>query len=284
MSSLSIVMPVYANPEVLSLVLYGYTQQTDPDFTLFIVNDGGRRELQTVIDSYRDRLNIQYQYLEPETSEYRIAQTRNKAIRQVQTPRFVCMDSDVVPYPNLVELHKQYGDRPIIVVGLRKHISVEGTQELTRDIDSFFVRSKEYVNAYCDLLEVYTWRDDERYEYSEATEWKKRRHRIFMVATRPGKKSPEICYGHGLGMPTEKVKRIGGFWEKMVGYGWEDIELATRLCKAGCTTLVDPRIAGYHLGHPEVASKESGEARERNMKLLSESSAMKHLLRNNAPL
>ena len=284
MSTVAIIIPAYKNPVHLSVVLYGYTRQTDPDFSIHLVNDGGDTDIEEVVKAYTDRLAIHYHYLAPKTETFRAAAARNLGIRHTTADRIVCMDSDMVPYPNLVALQKEYGAKPIIVMGVRKHVNQGGSEYIRDHVEEFFTYAEQSPDAYCDYIERYTWRDDERYQYEPDFDFKIRRHRDFMCASRPGKKIPDICFTHNLSLPTKEVKQIGGFWEKLVGWGSEDTELCMRLCKLGCTTLADARIAGYHLWHDPPPSNQDFVSRDENVALCNESKQMKNLVRNGGPI
>ena len=284
MNSAAVIIPACKNPVHLSVVLYGYTRQTDPDFTIHVVNDGGMDELQGVVESYQDRLAIHYHYLEPKTEIFRAAAARNVGIRNTTADRLIFMDSDIVPYPNLIALHKSYGQKRIIVLGVRKHVNQGGSQYIEEHVDEFFRQAEEAPDAYCDFLERYTWRDDDRYQYENDLSFKVARHQKFMRANRPGVQIPGICFTHNMSVPTKETKRIGGFWEEFVGYGAEDEDLAARLCKLGCTTYADARIAGYHLWHEFHSTTTNPESLQKNRNRLRESKDMHSPIRNGGPI
>ncbi len=44
----------------------------------------------------------------------------------------------------------------------------------------------------------------------------------------------------------EDLEDVGGFDEGFTGYGWEDLEMALRMCVRGVVFEYEPRAVGYH--------------------------------------
>lgn len=236
MSRLSIVMPIYARKERLRLALWGLLQQTDRDFDLHIVNDGGDRGLREFVFEFGKDLDIHYHYLAPRSKKFRAAKARNLGIRHTDSERILCLDADVVPAPDIVTHHRKYGAAPVVVCGLRKRISSENVECL------IYPGKISY-----DLLDRNVTAEDDRYRTDG---WRAERAKLFRDMTAPGKKYPHLCHSFHISYPARELKSIGGFWEKMTGYGREDQELAHRLCMVNCTTRLEEQAVVYHLDHP----------------------------------
>jgi GT2 family glycosyltransferase len=58
--------------------------------------------------------------------------------------------------------------------------------------------------------------------------------------------SPKHIVTRNFSVSREAFRRVGGFDEGFVGYGWEDIELGMRLRNAGVRLRYEPAAAAYH--------------------------------------
>ena len=211
---IDVVIPTYNNNDSLKKVLAGFSKQTFKDFKIHVVNDGGEDNVMDVIQDFD--LDIHHYYLSPPSTEFRAASARNQGIFECKNERIICFDSDMIPSFDVVEKHFSYGKDEKIVVGLRKRIFPHGIVE------------------------------DDRIRKGG------QRSIDFLSMKQEGKKIHHLCHSCNISYPTHAAHAIGGFWEKMVGWGREDAEFAMRLCRYGCTTFLDDSIIGYHIEHDPV--------------------------------
>lgn len=237
---IDVIIPAYRDIERLRFCLLGLCEQTYSGFSVVVVNDGGDRKCSEVVDRFSSKLNIRYEYLSPPSKNFRAAMARNVGILVSKSSRVICLDQDMVPAPELVEMHMQYGDSPVIVCGIRKRVNRGFAESLSNLVDL----------KWQDILSN-TYKDDDRYRKHPERQQK------FLDMVNPGKKYHELCISCNISYPTRESQLVGGFWEEMVGWGREDAEFALRLCRVGCTTLLDPNILAYHLDHSSNATRKA---------------------------
>lgn len=234
----SVVITSFNDDHRLGLTLWGWAGQTDRRFELTVVNDGGNEPVKTLdlVSGFRKYMDVRYCYLGPSKRElgeqvFRLSQARNVGIRESSGDLLVISDCDTIPAPDLIAtlIGKARDDR--ILIGIRKRIGMNHVEALTRD----------------DLFQLPTlvYRDDDRLVNPAFA-------RVFLSLkdTAPYG-SWALCWGCIFAAPLRKVKEIGGFDERFVGWGAEDEDLAERLVRGtGCRLLALPEAVVYHLDHP----------------------------------
>ncbi len=266
MNSLSVVIATHNNVHSLSLTLEGFARQTDPDFVVHVVNDGGDEAVEEVVSEFFARMNVFYHYLYPKSTEFRASAARNLGMRHCNTMRVLVSDEDCVPASNVIEIHKTYGEQCLIVCSNRSYIMHEEVAQLRsiEDIASFAHAPRVAVSCYGDH------RNQEVYFFDKYDPLIGRVHYAF-----------EDAWSSSVSYPCTLVKSIGGFWEKFSEWGGEDAELAKRLTRLGCRVLLRPDASVYHLNHP---SRQKPGWEMRCSELFRESDRMETPLRNQGPL
>lgn len=261
---LSVVIPTYNGDRPLRWALEGYCLQTVKDFEVIVVNDGGGRETEQLVNSFQDRLDLSYYYLEPPSAQYRLAAARNLGIRHSRAQRVVTADQDCVPATTFVAIHQEYKDQLSIVMPNRLAIA-QSRWEKAQTLGDFLLYAErpridlKFLMSPKNTPEVHFIKRTpklERYSFEDA--W-------------------SACTSY----PAALVKEIGGFWEEFVGWGGEDGELARRLVDLGCKVILRPDLCIYHLDHP---TRMDPAWRERAGALFKRSAAMDGPVRNGGPL
>ena len=86
----SVVIPVYNRPQEVAEILTSLTTQSFKDFEVIIVEDGSSKRCDLVVDSFRDRLRIEY-YFKPNSGP---GPSRNFGFTHARGRYFVIFDSD----------------------------------------------------------------------------------------------------------------------------------------------------------------------------------------------
>jgi glycosyltransferase involved in cell wall biosynthesis len=86
----SVVIPVYNRPQEVEEILTSLTTQSFKDFEVIIVEDGSSKRCDLVVDSFRDRLRIEY-YFKPNSGP---GPSRNFGFTHARGRYFVIFDSD----------------------------------------------------------------------------------------------------------------------------------------------------------------------------------------------
>lgn len=95
----SVVVPVYNRPDEIQELLESLTNQVFTDFEVLIVEDGSAIRCDSVVDAYRDKLNIHY-FFKPNSGP---GPSRNFGSTKASGNYFVYFDSDCVVPPHYFE-------------------------------------------------------------------------------------------------------------------------------------------------------------------------------------
>ena len=111
----SIVIPVFNRPEEVEELLESLTGQTDaPDFEVIVVEDGSTRPCKTVVDAFRNRLDVHYE-LKTNSGP---GPSRNYGVEQAKGDYVIILDSDVVLPPGyLSAVEKELAATPCEAFG-----------------------------------------------------------------------------------------------------------------------------------------------------------------------
>lgn len=96
----SIIVPVYNRPQEIEDLLSSLTAQQVRDFEVIVVEDGSSIRCDTVVDKYRDRLNIHY-FFKPNSGP---GPSRNFGFSQAKGNFLVVFDSDCIIPPDYLTM------------------------------------------------------------------------------------------------------------------------------------------------------------------------------------
>ena len=88
----SVIIPVFNRPSELFELLQSLTQQTFCGFEVVVIEDGSDIKSDQVVDSFRDRLNLQYLVQENTGQGF----ARNNGMKLAKGHFFIILDSDVI--------------------------------------------------------------------------------------------------------------------------------------------------------------------------------------------
>ena len=88
----SVIVPVYNRPMEIRDLLQSLRQQLFRDFEVIIVEDGSDATCESIVDSYRDSLLLQYLYLPNQGQGF----ARNEGMKLAKAGYFVFFDSDCI--------------------------------------------------------------------------------------------------------------------------------------------------------------------------------------------
>jgi len=228
--NITIVIPLF-NQRMFNLVLEGFCLQTNSNYKLIIVSDGGEDFTQTII-KYVDKIDLEYYYLYSPPNSFCAGSARNLGAFLTETERVVFLDGDCIPSPNFVKHSSIYKSERMIIAGVRNRIRLDQQMDLT-DISK--------------LSTIATDCDD---RYLTEPEWRKKRSYEITMMESGGHTYPYYCHSFSINCLTNDFKLINGFSCSYHDFSGEDQDLAVRLCKLkGYTTLLDRKIVCYHLDH-----------------------------------
>ena len=92
----SIIVPVYNRPNEIDELLESLTKQDFPDdFEVLIVEDGSTEKSETIVENYKNQLNLRYFFKENSGA----GASRNFGMQQATGNYFIILDSDVIVPP-----------------------------------------------------------------------------------------------------------------------------------------------------------------------------------------
>ena len=100
----SIIIPLYNRPQEIDELLYTLTQQTYLQFEVLVIEDGSKIDAKDIVESYSDKLDINYYFKENEGQGF----TRNYGFARAKGDYFVVFDSDCLIPPDYLEIVKDY--------------------------------------------------------------------------------------------------------------------------------------------------------------------------------
>ncbi|NJB82293.1 glycosyltransferase [Wenyingzhuangia aestuarii] len=96
----SFIIPLYNRPDEIDELLYSLTKQNyAKSFEVVVVEDGSENNATKIVDSYNDRLNIQYFLTENQGA----GMARNYGMSQAKGDYFIVLDSDVLVPANYLK-------------------------------------------------------------------------------------------------------------------------------------------------------------------------------------
>lgn len=102
--ALSLIIPLYNRPDEIRELLDSLCLQSDSDFELIIVEDGSQVKSEEIVQSYADRLRVQYFF----KSNSGPGQSRNYGAERAQGNYFIFLDSDCIIPPDYIKSVKAF--------------------------------------------------------------------------------------------------------------------------------------------------------------------------------
>lgn len=102
--ALSLIIPLYNRPDEIRELLDSLCLQSDSDFELIIVEDGSQDKSEEIVQSYADRLRVQY-FFKPNSGP---GQSRNYGAERAQGNYFIFLDSDCIIPPDYIKSVKAF--------------------------------------------------------------------------------------------------------------------------------------------------------------------------------
>ncbi|MAZ71898.1 MAG: glycosyl transferase family 2 [Flavobacteriaceae bacterium] len=243
MSSVSVIISTYNQPEWLTKALWGFEGQTETKFDIILADDGSTEETQAVIQKFQQKNTLKIKHVWQKDDGFQKTRILNKAIQATTAEYLIFTDGDCIPRFDLVEKHLTMRKENCFLSGgyfkLPKHISEQ--------ISEKDIRSRKCFDA--------AWLVDQGLKKSfklnklTATHKKAR----FLNWITPTKATWD---GNNASGWRKDIVAVNGFDERMQ-YGGEDRELGERLMNYG----IHPVQARYslvtmHLDHPQGYVKE----------------------------
>jgi len=204
-------------------------QQEKPD-EIIIADDGSKNETKEVIDSYIQKSTIPIFHAWQEDKGFRVAASRNNAIRKSTGDLIIFADHDMVLHPKFIADHKRFAKNGYFINGSRV-TTKENVIPFMKDNNLLHVpTSNKFIKnplngirlPFLNFIIKGKTHNENGIRTANMSVWKK------------------------------DLDTINGFDEIFEGWGHEDSDLACRLMNAGVKRQnIKFAVIGYHLYHNE---------------------------------
>ena len=244
--SATVIISVYNRPTLLANVLAGLTAQSLSGFDVIVVDDGSEENIEQVVDSYTDRLDVRY--LRQKRDGFGLARARNLGVASTDAEVVAFVDADCVPASEWLEHHLDWHRRAsnLLVTGSRHHVDVVLDPDVVASGDFLVVPSGDAA------IEPDDWR---RLVY--------RRSRRLIY----GDEGFRAAIGGNSSVQRERFLAAGGASEAFTSWGGEDTELAWRIWNDGAFVVPENRAMIYHQRVLDPADADEARAEARAMAL-----------------
>lgn len=227
----SLIISTYNSPDRLRLCLKSVMRQTRMPDEVIVADDGSGDDTRQLIKRYADKLPCPVIHAWQEDRGFRLAESRNNALRQCHGDYVVFVDGDIIMERHFIEDHVRMAQPGFFVVGSRSKLNPKISKELISrhsiGIHPYSPGVRSRINAlHMPWLAFYT------------------KH---LYRNRPGK-------GRGANMAAfmSDLKAVNGFDSDMTGYGLEDTDIILRLRNLGLKRhFAKFRAIEFHLYHKE---------------------------------
>ena len=213
-----------------------------------IADDGSAPDHVRAIEAIIARSPLTACHARQERGGFRIAASRNNAVRRSTGDLLFFTDADVVLFPDALERHAAAAEGGRWVSGSALHLTAEETKQVSEEM----IREKR-------LGELWPPHGDPRVARLHGAQARFRRKALLarLWPTEHRYRRVQLL-GYQATVPREAFARVNGFDERFRGWGHEDIDLGLRLQLAGVRgRSVHATSRAVHLFHPRSGASEA---------------------------
>jgi glycosyltransferase involved in cell wall biosynthesis len=236
---ISVIVSTYNREDALHAVLRALSRQSDRNFEIVVADDGSGPATAGVVRAWASRTMLPIKHVWHDDRGFRLADIRNRGIRESAGRYVLFLDGDCIARPNFVAAHRRLAESGWFVTGTRILLSPELTDRILRQglepeswgLARWLVpRSRGELNRFAPLLSL---RLGAMRKFT-AQRWRGAR-------------------GSNMAFWRADLEKVDGFDASFSGWGREDSDLFIRLIRAGVRRK-DGRFATsvLHLWHPEA--------------------------------
>ncbi len=237
---ISLIISTYNSPGMLRLCMMSVAKQTVMPDEVIIADDGSTEETKELIEEYTKILTCKVKHAWQEDRGFRLAESRNNALRMCEGDYVVFVDGDIIMERHFIKDHKKLAEKGYFVMGSRSKLKSDISQHLIKHKSiqrhwySRGVKSR-FNSLYMPWLSFYT-------------------KNMYKERARKGR-------GANMAMFMSDLIAVNGFDSDMVGYGMEDTDLIVRLVNLGLKRKwAKFQAIEYHLYHKDKSFVQSNQA------------------------
>ncbi|MGV8172037.1 MAG: glycosyltransferase [Candidatus Woesearchaeota archaeon] len=254
----SIIIPIYNKADLFiktleNLSTHPEIKENSSNFEIILVDDNSKDDIKSIVSGFEFSCNHIYSRNQENKGP---SYTRNIGIHQSHNELIFFFDSDIIlPKNYFTESWKVHNSsKNICLVGLAEEISENNpkyrsiTSENTPDIKKdfrFYKNTSKYTDSEIDRKE---------YNIITETDWFKQ----FGFQRKIGFWTlPYMVVSHNISVNRKNVESTGGFDERFIGWGAEDIMLGAKLIAKGCYVIPLKTTGAFVISHsPRLGSLE----------------------------
>lgn len=224
----ALVISTFNWPSALELVLESVVRQTKMPDEILVADDGSYDATRQVVEYYQLAHRLPIKHIWQPDKGFRKSLIINKAIRQTSCEYIIQIDGDMILHRSFIADHLAAARRDCFIQGSRVLLDSSLTKQLIQT----------------GLLPLHPWKQGIRNRINAI--------HFPLLAFLFGKKtsSNQNIKACNLAFWRADYVLVNGYNNEFSGWGWEDVEFATRLLQAGCKKK-RLKMAGvaYHLHH-----------------------------------
>lgn len=226
---IALIVNTYNQPDYLARVLRAISAQSAPPDELVLADDGSDDETRRVFNTWAAAQPFHTSHAWHEKNGFRRSRILNVAVSRVRSDYLVFVDGDTIPHPDFTADHRAMARRNHFIQGHRVLVSREASGYFGAGQFRYDRRRALFSGQLSGFKHIFRW----------VFPFKR------VMANLDGVR------GCNLSAWRSDLIKINGYNESFVGWGCEDLELASRLLNAGVRRLdVRGRALCYHLWHP----------------------------------
>ena len=237
----SLIITTYNWPQALRLCVESVWNQTLSPKEIIIADDGSKEETRETVDQLRKLSQIPIIHVWQPDEGFQLSKIRNRGIAAASSEYIIAIDGDCILERHFIEDHIHYAQVGRCVCGKRIKVLSRATSQI--------LKSQKFTSPFFLSPKI-------RFGYN----LKAIRNRWLCDRTivEIANSQPKVnIYGSNMAFWKSDAIRINGFDENYTSYGWEDLDFALRIRRAGVSMIFIQNAAlQYHLYHQTRAKND----------------------------
>ncbi|WP_231891747.1 glycosyltransferase [Vibrio sp. HI00D65] len=250
---LSVVIPTYNRSQLLSYTLTSLVSQSNSNFEVIVVDDGGSDDSRQVCELFKDKLNLRYIWQKDDG--FRAGKARNLGLYAAEGDYIVFIDTGVLLQKDAIDKHIEIHENskfPTVCIGYVYgfEISNEKLEEIEPHLKD---KNTEQLISMMEDLNALDIRQSLYDEFG------------YNISSWP---APfDLFWTCHVSAEREELIKSGAFDESFNSWGGEDVDLGIRLFMNNNKFVVDRGLCSVHWPHEKEVSDKAAEANNAAMRI-----------------